>query len=178
MGILRDKTIDTTKAKPSDKLIKNITGSTMSIQIDGDIQLSMKGSHANFDTDKSYDIALINMSSLDKMTVTTGSRFITCSGGDLQSLSKDTATNLQFVSLQNITGSTTAPTTIFYGYCYANGVKLDENGNVIISGSVGKSGGSVKAMKDTAFTEITGYDATKTQVLKNINGTLTWVSEG
>lgn len=73
MGILRDKTIDTTKAKPSDKLIKNITGSTMSIQIDGDIQLSMKGSHANFDTNKSYDIALINMSSLDKMTVTTGS---------------------------------------------------------------------------------------------------------
>lgn len=109
---------------------------------------------------------------------TTGSRFITCSGGDLQSLSKDTTTNLQFVSLQNITGSTTAPTTIFYGYCYANGVKLDESGNVTISGSVGKSGGSVKAMKDTAFTEITGYDATKTQVLKNINGTLTWVSEG
>lgn len=31
MGILRDKTIDTAKAKPSDKLIKNITGSTMSI---------------------------------------------------------------------------------------------------------------------------------------------------
>lgn len=109
---------------------------------------------------------------------TTGSRFITCSGGDLQSLSKDTTTNLQFVSLQNITGSTTAPTTIFYGYCYANGVKLDESGNVTISGSVGKSGGSVKAMKDTAFTEITGYDATKTQVLKNINGTLTWVNEG
>lgn len=109
---------------------------------------------------------------------TTGSRFITCSGGDLQSLGKDTSTNLQFVSLQNITGSTTAPTTIFYGYCYANGVKLDESGNVTISGSVGKSGGSVKAMKDTAFTEITGYDATKTQVLKNINGTLTWVNEG
>ena len=109
---------------------------------------------------------------------TTGSRFITCSGGDLQSLSKDTTTNLQFVSLQNITGSTTAPTTIFYGYCYANGVKLDESGNVTISGSVGKSGGSVKAMKDTAFTEIAGYDATKTQVLKNISGTLTWVNEG
>lgn len=109
---------------------------------------------------------------------TSGSRFITCSGGDLQSLSKDTTTNLQFVSLQNITGSTTASTTIFYGYCYANGVKLDESGNVTISGSVGKSGGSVKAMKDTAFTEITGYDAAKTQVLKNINGTLTWVNEG
>lgn len=28
------------------------------------------------------------------------------------------------------------------------------------------------------FTEITGYDATKTQVLKNVNGTLTWVTEG
>ena len=34
------------------------------------------------------------------------------------------------------------------------------------------------ASNQIAFTEITGYDATKTQVLKNINGTLTWVSEG
>ena len=31
--------------------------------------------------------------------------------------------------------------------------------------------------KDEYFKAITGYDATKTQVLKNINGTLTWVEE-
>lgn len=30
---------------------------------------------------------------------------------------------------------------------------------------------------DTQFTGITGYDATKTQVLKNVQGTLTWVDE-
>lgn len=30
----------------------------------------------------------------------------------------------------------------------------------------------------THYENMTGYDATKTQVLKNINGTLTWVSEG
>ena len=31
---------------------------------------------------------------------------------------------------------------------------------------------------DNALTNITGYDATKTQVLKNVNGTLSWVTEG
>ena len=30
----------------------------------------------------------------------------------------------------------------------------------------------------THYENMTGYDATKTQVLKNINGTLTWVNEG
>ncbi len=33
-------------------------------------------------------------------------------------------------------------------------------------------------LQDDAYLKaITGYDATKTQVLKNINGTLTWVEE-
>ena len=31
--------------------------------------------------------------------------------------------------------------------------------------------------KQTDLTKATGYDATKTQVLKNVEGTLTWVTE-
>lgn len=31
--------------------------------------------------------------------------------------------------------------------------------------------------KQDDLTGITGYDATKTQILKNVNGTLTWVDE-
>lgn len=71
MEILRDKTINTGDAKPQDKIIKNITGNTMSIQIDGDAKLSMKGSHANFESEQSYAIAIINMTTLDKVTETT-----------------------------------------------------------------------------------------------------------
>ena len=71
MGILRDKIIDTSKMTSKDNIIKNITGNTMSIQIDGDAKLSMKGSHANFESNNSYAIALINMTTLDKVTETT-----------------------------------------------------------------------------------------------------------
>lgn len=31
--------------------------------------------------------------------------------------------------------------------------------------------------KQDVLTSITGYDATKTQILKNVSGTLTWVDE-
>ena len=71
MEILRDKIIDTSKMTSKDKIIKNITGNTISIQIDGDAKLSMKGSHANFESNNSYAIALINMTTLDKVTETT-----------------------------------------------------------------------------------------------------------
>ena len=71
MEILRDKTINTGNAKPQDKIIKNITGNTISIQIDGEVKLSMKGSHANFESNESYAIALINMTTLDKVIETT-----------------------------------------------------------------------------------------------------------
>lgn len=68
MAILRDKTIKVSEAKPNDKTIRNITGSMMSIQIDGNATLSMKGAHANFESDEFYDIAMINMTSLEKTT--------------------------------------------------------------------------------------------------------------
>ena len=71
MEILRDKTINTGDVKPQDKIIKNITGNTISIQIDGEVKLSMKGSHANFESNESYAIALINMTPLDKVIETT-----------------------------------------------------------------------------------------------------------
>ena len=71
MEILRDKIIDTSKMTSKDKIIKNITGNTMSIQIDGDAKLSMKGSHANFESNESYAISLIKMTTRDKVTETT-----------------------------------------------------------------------------------------------------------
>lgn len=67
MGILRDKTINTSKVSASDKVIKNILGSSISVQIDGGAKLAMKGSHANFESDNFYTIAMINMSTLNKV---------------------------------------------------------------------------------------------------------------
>lgn len=71
MAILRDKTINVSSAQESDKTIKNITGGMMSIQIDGNATLSMKGAHANFDSEEFYDIAMINMTTLGKSTQAT-----------------------------------------------------------------------------------------------------------
>lgn len=68
MEILRDKTINISEASLKDKIIKNITGSSISVQIDGDAKLSMKGSHANFDSDNFYTLAMINMTTLEKIT--------------------------------------------------------------------------------------------------------------
>ena len=52
MVILRDNTIDMANISEDDKKIKNITGSTLSFQIDGSATLSVNGSHANFDSDQ------------------------------------------------------------------------------------------------------------------------------
>lgn len=64
MAILRDRFIDTTNVKEEDKIIKNITGSTMSIQIDGGATISLRGSHSNFESDEDYALALVNMTTL------------------------------------------------------------------------------------------------------------------
>lgn len=103
-----------------------------------------------------------------------GTRYIQCAGLSLQTLSTSSSSTFMWANLKYITGSSTTPNTIFYGYACANGVKLDENGNVSID-TTGLKQGSVKVMKDTE--QITGYDKTKTQVLKHINGVLQWVSE-
>ena len=104
-----------------------------------------------------------------------GTRYITCSGASLQSLNSSIKTTILFANLKYITGSTTSPNTLFYGYAYANQVTIDDNGDVAINSTTGLYQNSVKVMKDASL--LTGYDETKTQVLKNVNGTLTWVDE-
>lgn len=103
-----------------------------------------------------------------------GTRYIQCAGLSLQTLSTSSSSTFMWANLKYITGSSTTPNTIFYGYACANGVKLDENGDVSID-TTGLKQGSIKVMKDAD--QIIGYDKTKTQVLKNVNGTLTWVNE-
>lgn len=103
-----------------------------------------------------------------------GTRYIQCAGLSLQTLSTSSSSTFMWANLKYITGSSTTPNTIFYGYACANGVKLDEDGNVSID-TTGLKQGSVKVMKD--MENITGYDASKTQTLKNVNGTLTWVND-
>ncbi len=104
-----------------------------------------------------------------------GTRFITCSGASLQDLNSSIKTTILFANLKYITGSTTAPNTIFYGYAYANQVTIDDNGDVAINSTTGLYQNSVKVMKD--MTLIDGYDKSKTQVLKNVSGALQWVTE-
>lgn len=65
MAILRDRTIDTTNVQEADKVIRNVLGSTMSIQVDGSATISLRGSHSNFDSTASYAIALVNMTTLE-----------------------------------------------------------------------------------------------------------------
>lgn len=72
MVILRDKTIDVASMTDNDKIIKNITGSTLSFQVDGDAIISVNGSHSNFDSDDEYALAIVNMTTLDKTTSTSG----------------------------------------------------------------------------------------------------------
>ena len=104
----------------------------------------------------------------------TGGRFMTITGMNLQNLSSSTTTDITFGSLQNLIGNYLTPTTINYGYVYANKVGLDSEGNVVINGTTGMLMNSIDLMKSTALTEISGYDSSKTQTLKNVNGVLKW----
>lgn len=71
-------------------------------------------------------------------------------------------------------GSTTSSALVI-GY--------DSNGNVYTSAPTPDSSDNSTKIATTAFvnsritTGISGYDATKTQTLKNVNGTLTWVND-
>jgi hypothetical protein len=107
----------------------------------------------------------------------TGGRFMTITGMNLQNLSSSTTTDITFGSLQNLIGNYLTPTTINYGYVYANKVGLDSEGNVVINGTTGMLMNSIDLMKSTALTEISGYDSSKTQTLKNVNGVLKWIDD-
>lgn len=105
----------------------------------------------------------------------TGGRYMTITGMNLQNLTSSTTTDITFGALSNLVGNYLTPTTINYGYVYANKVGLDSSGNVVINGTTGIVMGSVDLMKGTSG--ISGYDNSKTQVLKNVKGTLQWVDE-
>lgn len=64
--VLRQNTIELNNIKEEDKIIKNIKGSTLSIQVDGSGTLSLKGRH--YESDQTYDLGLINMTTLSKTT--------------------------------------------------------------------------------------------------------------
>lgn len=70
--VLRDKTINTSNITDSDKIIKGVRGSTLSIQVDGNVNLTLKGSHENFISSQYYTIGVVNMTTMQKMTSITG----------------------------------------------------------------------------------------------------------
>lgn len=72
MAILRDKTIDVASIKEEDKIIKNINGSSLSIQVDGSVAVDLKGQHTNFNSDTYYSIGLVNLSTLEKVSTIEG----------------------------------------------------------------------------------------------------------
>lgn len=107
-------------------------------------------------------------------------RFMTCHGVDLQMLTQTSNANLKFVNLQYLTGSTVNKTRMYYGYAYAEGVQLNSHGEVVITGNCGilPSGTNyVDLMEKDGLKQISGYDSTKTQVLKNVQGQIKWVDE-
>lgn len=59
-----------------------------------------------------------------------------------------------------------------------NIMKID---NSVLETQIDTIAAAVETLETTVegldYTEFTGYDATKTQVLKNVSGTLTWVTE-
>lgn len=69
---LRDKTIDVSKMTNADKVIKGVRGSTLSLQVDGNVNLTLKGSHENFESSQYYTIGVINMTTMAKATSITG----------------------------------------------------------------------------------------------------------
>lgn len=107
-------------------------------------------------------------------------RFMTCHGADLQMLTQTSNANLKFVNLQYLTGSTVNKTRMYYGYAYAEGVQLNSHGEIVITGNCGMlpSGTNyVDLMEKDGLKQISGYDSSKTQVLKNVQGTIKWVDE-
>lgn len=68
MAILRDKTIDASNVTDSDKYIKGIQGSSLSIQVDGSVKLSVSGGHSNTVDGPNYSLMGVNMSTLAKVS--------------------------------------------------------------------------------------------------------------
>lgn len=60
---------------------------------------------------------------------------------------------------------------------FSANASLDTTVNIIVPTSVSDLTNDSNFIDPTYFTTITGYDASATQTLKNVNGTLTWVTD-
>lgn len=73
---------------------------------------------------------------------------------------------------ENAVTVTTTPSDINENDVYTVGANYD-----LVRGNAVEQKWEPLAPKSDLYKTYTGYDETKTQVLKNINGTLTWVEE-
>lgn len=67
MSTIRSNTIILEKLKEEDKIIDSIRGDSLSIQVDGEMTVAIKGQHTDFDTQNSYNIGLVDLSTLEKV---------------------------------------------------------------------------------------------------------------
>lgn len=92
----------------------------------------------------------------------------------------DTGANSRAVSIGANAGNYSTPDAISIGYnakADQNEARFGSSYSNINKATIYTSNG-LKELATTDFlTTITGYDATKTQILKNVQGTLTWVDE-
>lgn len=79
---------------------------------------------------------------------------------------------LAFDENGNTSFVTTTPSDINENDVYTVGANYD-----LVRGNAVEQKWELLAPKSDLYKTYTGYDETKTQVLKNINGTLTWVEE-
>ena len=78
----------------------------------------------------------------------------------------------EFPSDKDFKWVTTTPSDINENDVYTVGANYD-----LVRGNAAEQKWESLAPKSDLYKTYTGYDETKTQVLKNINGTLTWVEE-
>lgn len=68
MIVLREKIIDLSAVTEADQLIKNVSGSTLSLQLDGVGEITVMGSVQGGKDAIKYPLAIINMSTLNMNT--------------------------------------------------------------------------------------------------------------
>lgn len=66
MTTLREKTIDVSNMTENDKIIRNISGDTLSFQVDDNMTITLKGRHIGMKSDNYYNLGVINLTTLTK----------------------------------------------------------------------------------------------------------------
>ena len=68
MTTLRNKIIDLKNIKEDDKIMSRLRGEVLSIQVDGEASISIKGSHNNFDRKDMHSLSFVDMGTLSKIS--------------------------------------------------------------------------------------------------------------